>query len=220
MTNEPAPTTTAPDQNVSVMPEGLDLGPIEMTVENLDLWYGDAQALKGSRAAVTVQLGKKLTRGLGAGEQRIDGDRVDHRGRPVGGRRTGRQLPLHGGADADHGRGVDPVHPGELVVERSRRVERRCVRDRTVREQADDQQLIAAEEFTQLGVRDTHRRVVGEHVLGVRVDLDEHEARGEQHRDRPDDGEHLARRTDREMDEAEREAAQTAGRGGVLRHGR
>ncbi len=47
MTNEPAPTTTAPDQDVSVMPEGLDLGPIEMTVENLDLWYGDAQALKG-----------------------------------------------------------------------------------------------------------------------------------------------------------------------------
>ncbi len=47
MTNEPAPTTTAPGQNVSVMPEGLDLGPIEMTVENLDLWYGDAQALKG-----------------------------------------------------------------------------------------------------------------------------------------------------------------------------
>ncbi len=36
----------APDHSHPAMPEGLDLGPIEMTVKDLDLWYGDAQALK------------------------------------------------------------------------------------------------------------------------------------------------------------------------------
>ncbi len=35
-----------PDHSHSAMPEGLDLGPIEITVDALDLWYGDTQALK------------------------------------------------------------------------------------------------------------------------------------------------------------------------------
>ena len=35
-----------PDHSHPAMPEGLDLGKIEMTVKDLDLWYGEAQALK------------------------------------------------------------------------------------------------------------------------------------------------------------------------------
>ncbi len=36
----------APDHSHPAMAEGLDLGPLEMTVTDLNLWYGQAQALK------------------------------------------------------------------------------------------------------------------------------------------------------------------------------
>ena len=52
----------APDHSLPPMDEGLDLGPLEMTVENLNLWYAQAQALKN----IDMQIAeKKVTAFIG-----------------------------------------------------------------------------------------------------------------------------------------------------------
>ena len=46
MTNDATEMNLAPDHSHPAIPEDLDLGPVEITVDKLNLWYGEAQALK------------------------------------------------------------------------------------------------------------------------------------------------------------------------------
>ena len=46
MTNDATEMHLTPDHSHPAIPEDLDLGPVEITVDKLNLWYGEAQALK------------------------------------------------------------------------------------------------------------------------------------------------------------------------------
>ena len=62
MMNENAELNPSQENGQGPMPDGLELGPIEMTVDNLDLWYGDVQAIKN----VNMQIAdRKVTSFIG-----------------------------------------------------------------------------------------------------------------------------------------------------------
>jgi len=53
---------TAPEARQPAIPKGLDVGPVAVRVDGLNLWYGDAQALKDIRLDIAA---KKVTSFIG-----------------------------------------------------------------------------------------------------------------------------------------------------------